>query len=139
MFLASLRHANQARGFQNVGATGILRLFLFFFNEAISSKSVGTTPPHTYASSLSCAYCCRRWIQLSKWYPSVLFHLASLHSFLIFVERENCRLFTYADPSLQKYIPDFYGGLTPLAAEMTKDFFVSARVYPEEYHGYCHL
>ena len=41
--------------------------------------------------------------------------------------------------SLQNSTPDFYGGLTPVAAEITKDFFVGAHIYPEEYHGYCHL
>jgi hypothetical protein len=55
-------------------------------------------------------------------------------SFLIFVEMETCGLVMLI-ASLQKYIPDFYGGLTPLAAEMTKDFFVTARIYPEEYDG----
>jgi hypothetical protein len=69
---------------------------------------------------------------------SVLFHPACIHTFLIVVARENCGLVTLI-PSLQTYIPDFYGGLTPFAAEMTKDFFVSARIYPEEYDGYCHL
>jgi hypothetical protein len=39
----------------------------------------------------------------------------------------------------KKHPTDLYGGLTPVAAEMTKDFFIGTRVYPKEYHGYYQL
>ncbi len=117
-----------------IGVQPVSFLPFFFSFKLFSVKLVDTTPPHTYTSSHSCAGCCRRWVQLYKWY----LHCACLHSFLIFVKRENCGLVMLI-ASLQKYIPDFYGGLTPLAAETTKDFFAGTHIYPEEYDGYCRL
>ncbi len=71
VFLGSLRRVNQARGFQDMGATGILGFFQFFFQKQnLSNQLIQYIPPHTYTSSRSCAYCCRRWIQLSKWCPN---------------------------------------------------------------------
>ncbi len=49
MFLVSLRHVNQARGFQDIGATGILDFFLFFFQKQILSNQLIQRPlTHTF-------------------------------------------------------------------------------------------
>jgi hypothetical protein len=48
VFLVSLRRVNQARGFQDMGATGILRFSLFFFQKPnLSNQLIQHPLPHT--------------------------------------------------------------------------------------------
>jgi hypothetical protein len=120
-----------------MGATGILRFFffsIFFLSKQLIQRPLTRTLPVFPAPIVAeDGYSCPNGTHLS-----FFILLAYILSWYLLRERIVGYLLMLI-PSLQKYIPDFYGGLTPLAAEMTKDFFVSARVYPEEYHGYCHL
>ena len=103
VILISLHLVNQARSFQNMGATGILRFFLIFLCKQNSFKSIVTTPPHTYTSSRSRTYCWRRWIQLSKWCPQqrrpVLLFILLAYIFPWYLWREKKLWASYADPN----------------------------------------
>ncbi len=134
-FLVFLRHVNQARGFQNMGATGTICFLLFFFQKQFLSNRLMQYPLTRTLPVVPVPVVAEEGYSCPNGIPTVticlLFHPACTCSFLTFVARENCRA-SYPDP-FKHNTADFYGGLTPLAAEMTKDFFVSASIYPQEY------